>query len=209
MSLLIFRLLACALACPQCRAFLFLPSSQEFPFPLGFRFLPFFLIRDLALELLHLVLHGLSNFALGIGGRRQRRFIAKPLSHGPGFDANPLGDAVRLPMNIERDKAAVLLAQARAQYVVIEPGALPEMVAGVNIARYARETTNALGQRVYRRALIKSRFSTTECSKFSSPDDAQRYFLANDGPQKDPLNLDPDGDGFACRWSPDYYRQLN
>ena len=110
---------------------------------------------------------------------------------------------------IERDKAAVLLAQARAQYVVIEPGALPEMVAGVNIARYARETTNALGQRVYRRALIKSRFSTTECSKFSSPDDAQRYFLANDGPQKDPLNLDPDGDGFACRWSPDYYRQLN
>ncbi len=110
---------------------------------------------------------------------------------------------------IERDEAAVLLAQARAQYVVIEPGSLPEVVAGVNIALFARETTNALGEKVYRRAVIKNRFSATECSKFGSPDDAQRYFLANAGPQKDPLNLDPDGDGFACRWSPDYFRQLN
>ena len=109
---------------------------------------------------------------------------------------------------IERDKAAILLAAARAQYEIIEPGALPNIVAGVNIALYARETTNDIGEKLYRRPIIKSRFSVAECGKFATPDDAQRYFLANDGPEKDPLNLDPDGDGFACRWSPDFYRSL-
>ncbi|PCJ76287.1 MAG: hypothetical protein COA53_03290 [Rhodobacteraceae bacterium] len=109
---------------------------------------------------------------------------------------------------IERDKAGVLLEAARAQYVIIEPGALPNIVAGVNIGLYARETTNAVGEKIYRRAVIKSRFSAVECGKFSTSDDAQRYFLANDGPEKDPLNLDPDGDGFACSWSPDFYRSL-
>lgn len=109
---------------------------------------------------------------------------------------------------IERDKAAILLAAARAQYVIIEPGALPNIVSGVNIALYARETTNDVGEKLYRRPVIKSRFSAAECAKFETPDDAQRYFLANDGPEKDPLNLDPDGDGFACRWSPEFYRSL-
>ena len=109
---------------------------------------------------------------------------------------------------IERDKAAILLAAARAQYEIIEPGALPNIVAGVNIALYARETTNAVGEKLYRRPVIKNRFSSAECGKYATPDEAQRYFLANDGPEKDPLNLDPDGDGFACRWSPDFYRSL-
>lgn len=109
---------------------------------------------------------------------------------------------------IERDKAAILLAAARAQYEIIEPGALPNIVAGVNIALYARETTNDVGDKMYRRPIIKTRFSAAECGKFATPDDAQRYFLANDGPEKDPLNLDPDGDGFACRWSPEFYRSL-
>ncbi len=109
---------------------------------------------------------------------------------------------------IERDKAAILLDAARAQYVIIEPGALPNIVAGVNIALYARETTNDVGDKLYRRPVIKARFSAAECNKFETPDEAQRYFLANDGPEKDPLNLDPDGDGFACRWSPEFYRSL-
>lgn len=109
---------------------------------------------------------------------------------------------------VARNADAARLAQARAQLVIIEPGALPNIVAGVNIALYARETTNAVGQKLYNRPVIKTRFSKTECRKFRNPDDAQRYFLANDGPQKDPLNLDPDGDGFACKWSPENYRRL-
>ena len=110
---------------------------------------------------------------------------------------------------IERDKAAILLAAARAEYTIIEPGALPEIVAGVNIALYARETTNDVGERLYKRPLLRTRLSSVECGKFQTPDDAQRYFLANDGPARDPLNLDPDGDGFPCSWSPEFYRLLN
>lgn len=109
---------------------------------------------------------------------------------------------------IKRNAAAALLAEARAKYTIIEPGSLPDIVAGVNIAEYARTTTNKLREHLYRRPVIKDRFSRAECRKFTTPDDAQRYFLANGGPQKDPLNLDPDGDGFACSWSPEPFRML-
>jgi len=61
---------------------------------------------------------------------------------------------------------------------------------------------------VYRRPSIRRTSSASQCRKFSSADDAQRNFLANGGPQNDPLNLDPDGDGFACQWSPEAYRAL-
>ncbi len=108
----------------------------------------------------------------------------------------------------KRNAAAALLAEARAKYTIIEPGTLPKIVAGVNIAEYARSTTNKVGEKLYRRPVIKDRFSRAECRKFSTPDDAQRYFLANGGPEKDPLNLDPDGDGFACSWSPEPFRML-
>ncbi|HSF91751.1 MAG TPA: hypothetical protein VLA51_06060, partial [Paracoccaceae bacterium] len=109
---------------------------------------------------------------------------------------------------IERDEAAQLLAEARENLVIIEPGQAPELIANVNIALFARETTNALGEKAYKRPLIKTRFSFAECDKFDTLDNAQRYFLANGGPEEDPLNLDPDGDGFACDWSPEFYRRL-
>ncbi len=109
---------------------------------------------------------------------------------------------------IDRNEAARVLEEARANRVVIEPGTLPAAVSGVNIAAYARQTTHAVGERQHRRPVIKSRFSATECRKFSSSDAAQRNFMANGGPVEDPLNLDPDGDGFACAWTPDRYRQL-
>ena len=107
-----------------------------------------------------------------------------------------------------RKKDAAALAAAAAQRVVIQPGQMPEVIANVNIITYARETTNAVGQRVYRRPTIRRLNSASQCAKFNNADDAQRNFLANGGPQDDPLNLDPDGDGFACRWSPEAYRAL-
>lgn len=107
---------------------------------------------------------------------------------------------------VDRNEAARVLAEARANRVIIEPGQLPTAVADVNIAAFARETTNLVGERQHRRPVIRTRSS--ECRKFSAADDAQRYFLANGGPQEDPLNLDGDGDGFACSWDPTIYRQL-
>jgi len=107
-----------------------------------------------------------------------------------------------------RTADAEALAAAAAQRVVIQPGQMPDVVAGVNIITYARETTNAVGERQFRRPNIRRTVSASQCRKFNSADDAQRNFLANGGPQDDPLNLDPDGDGFACRWSPESYRAL-
>lgn len=107
-----------------------------------------------------------------------------------------------------RTADAEALASAAAQRVVIQPGQMPEVVSGVNIITFARETTNAVGERQYRRPSIRRTSTASQCRKFSSADNAQRNFLANGGPQDDPLNLDPDGDGFACRWSPEAYRAL-
>lgn len=107
-----------------------------------------------------------------------------------------------------READAAALAAAAAQRVVIQPGEMPDVLSGVNIITYARETTNAVGERTYRRPSIRRSISASQCSKFASADDAQRNFLANGGPLDDPLNLDPDGDGFACRWSPEAYRAL-
>lgn len=99
------------------------------------------------------------------------------------------------------------LEQDRAQLVIVQPGALPDKVDGVNIALYAQQSTNPVGNRIYRRSGGLSIGSS--CSRFKNPDDAQRAFLAGGGPEADKYGLDPDGDGFACSWDPTPYRQLN
>ncbi len=109
---------------------------------------------------------------------------------------------------ILRNADAAALAAAAAQRVVIAPGEMPDVIAGVNIIAYARSTTNVVGNRIIRRPAIRRTNNRAQCAKFDTQDNAQRNFLANGGPQEDPLNLDPDGDGFACRWSPDPYRAL-
>lgn len=110
---------------------------------------------------------------------------------------------------IAREADAAAIQAAAAQRVVIAPGQMPDVIAGVNIIAYARSTTNSVGQRIIRRPNIRRTSSRSQCAKFDTVDNAQRNFLANGGPEEDPLNLDPDGDGFACRWSPDAYRALN
>jgi hypothetical protein len=40
------------------------------------------------------------------------------------------------------------------------------------------------------------------CAQFRSHDEAQEAFLAAGGPERDRLNIDPDGDGYACGWDP-------
>ncbi|SOC18937.1 hypothetical protein [Rhodobacter maris] len=74
--------------------------------------------------------------------------------------------------------------------------------AGPNLAAYALAATNAPGQQVYKRGGIKLSNSARACGKFISPDLAQMEFLRRGGPERDPANLDPDGDGFACGWDP-------
>ena len=96
----------------------------------------------------------------------------------------------------------------KQQYVVVQPGALPErpVNAGPNIAAYALGTTNALGVQMYKRPPFYLTNPEKACAKFASPDLAQQAFLAAGGPERDGKALDPDGDGFACAWDPRPFR---
>lgn len=114
--------------------------------------------------------------------------------------------AVSSRESIESDKARI--AANRAQYVVIQPGALPVRPGdtGPNIAEYAIATNNPVGVALYNRPSIYLVNVKTACLKFTSSDLAQQAFLAAGGPNKDPKGLDPDGDGFACDWDPRPFR---
>lgn len=110
---------------------------------------------------------------------------------------------------VQREAAARRLEAARAQRVEIAPEALPQQNNNANVVKFARATTHPVGKRLYRRNPLISRSQSRQtCRRFDSPDDAQRQFLARGGPEQDPFNLDPDGDGFACQFDPEIYRKL-
>jgi hypothetical protein len=73
---------------------------------------------------------------------------------------------------------------------------------GPNLAAYALSVSNRPGESVYKRGGLRVTSSAKACAKYVSADQAQIAFLASGGPQRDKLNLDPDGDGFACNWDP-------
>lgn len=73
---------------------------------------------------------------------------------------------------------------------------------------FALTTTNGPGERRYSRLPILGGLRARRaCAAYASPDAAQTAFLEAGGPERDPQGLDPDGDGFACDWSPEPYRR--
>lgn len=111
-------------------------------------------------------------------------------------------------VSIEDDKE-ILKAQ-KEKFKVIEPTALPSRTGKTtNVVEYALKTKNKVGEKLYSRLnpLGKS-LSKRACRNYRLPDDAQAAFLEAGGPKTDRKNLDPDGDGFACDWSPEVYRSL-
>ena len=133
---------------------------------------------------------------------------APPQRNNPGLSNEQDFEAVAEERGIEGD--AERLAEARAQYQVVTPAPLPERAArqGMTTVEFALATEHAVGQQVYRR----SPFSTEaraerNCVRYPTPDRAQAAFLAEGGPQRDRLGLDPDGDGFVCGWSPAPFRR--
>lgn len=118
-------------------------------------------------------------------------------------------DAVSSRESIESDRER--LAQQRANYQVIEPTALPTREGGgINVVEYALSTTNAVGQAIYRRSNpLRNSVFLRNCTKYPSSDQAQEAFLKAGGPKRDRLNIDPDGDGFACYWDPTPFRNVS
>lgn len=115
--------------------------------------------------------------------------------------------AVSEHLSIEDDKER--LSQLQEQYKVIEAKPVPERAAAApNIVEYALRNLNQKGVKKYRRSPFQSeRKHITNCARYASSDKAQEDFLARGGPEKDPKQLDPDGDGFACMWDPAPFRK--
>ncbi len=90
---------------------------------------------------------------------------------------------------------------------VVTAGSVP-MTAGTaasatpNLAAYALSVGHGPGQEVYTRGGFHLTSTERACAKYVSADRAQTAFLEKGGPEADKLNLDPDGDGFACGWDP-------
>ncbi len=132
----------------------------------------------------------------------------------PNVEGTPLDDdhlnLNEYTLEQQRIDAAIAereLAAAREQLVIVTPGETVPEVRGVNVALFANQTTHAVGEKRYSRSINPFR-SRGRCARYASADAAQRAFLAEGGPERDPLNLDPDGDGFACGWDPEPYRRL-
>lgn len=108
---------------------------------------------------------------------------------------------------IESD--AERLKAQREQFQIVAPTALPTRGGNtVNVAEYALATTHNVGEKKYRRSPLGRLASKQACARYRVLDEAQEAFLKAGGPKRDPKSLDPDGDGFACAWSPDRYRKL-
>lgn len=111
--------------------------------------------------------------------------------------------------NIEKAQAKRALMEAREKRIVILSDLEQDLSLNseINVAVYARQTTNLIGERIFNRLKVKNK-KTNPCLRFNSADDAQRFFLSKNGPIKDFWNLDQDGDGFACSWNPEQYRKI-
>ena len=111
--------------------------------------------------------------------------------------------------NIDKEKAAKKLEDAKNERIEIEVDNSTNYSAYVNVAKFARDTTHKKGEKIYTRSSFSIYNNWNECSKFKTQDDAQREFIKDGGPYNDKFNLDPDGDGFACKWDPEIYRELS
>ncbi|MCX7559079.1 hypothetical protein OS190_05820 [Sulfitobacter sp. F26204] len=130
-----------------------------------------------------------------------------PVLNAAGISNENNFDAVSGQRSIDADAAR--LASNRSQYQVIQPEALPDRTnSGPNVVAYALQTTHQRGVQKYRRTgFNKQAKYERACAEFATDDEAQIEFLSRGGPEKDRKGMDPDGDGFACRWDPTPYRR--
>lgn len=114
------------------------------------------------------------------------------------FTPRPFGTSVPDQL-VERDFVPMVQV---SDMELTQPGGVP------NLFTYALSSRHAVGQQQFNRTSpFRWRRSEAACAAFGSQDLAQEAFLAAGGPERDPNHLDPDGDGFACRWDPTPFRQ--
>ena len=92
--------------------------------------------------------------------------------------------------------------------VIYDPIEHPEKVGQSDVVSFALNTKHTPGTVLFRRntAFFNRTKYLERCDAYIDSEAAQQAFLDAGGPEKDDLNLDPDGDGFACSWNPVKYR---
>lgn len=116
--------------------------------------------------------------------------------------------AVSARETIESDKARI--EANRAQYQQIAATALPERAAGEQVSSvvaFALSAPNRLGEQIYDRRAVDPAKHEAACIGFPTDEAAQEAFLKAGGPKRDSKKLDPDGDGFACKFDPTPFQQ--
>lgn len=134
---------------------------------------------------------------------------APRIINSPDISVENSFDAVSSRRSIQDDAARVAAQREQYQVAAVEPLPSRNGSAGPNIVEYALRTKHAPGTPLYRRGGLMSSQSKHErnCAAYSGPDIAQIDFLSKGGPERDRMQLDPDGDGFACSWDPRPFRR--
>jgi hypothetical protein len=130
---------------------------------------------------------------------------SEPLSDGSISNSQDF-QAVKANESIASDAAKI--QGLKENYTIVEPGAAPVRGSDINLAKYALAQSNPVGQKAYTRYSVGSGRAQRKCARYISADEAQQAFLKSGGPQKDRNGIDPDGDGYACNWSPATYRSM-
>jgi hypothetical protein len=133
--------------------------------------------------------------------------LPAPVTGTAGISDEQDFNAVSARETIESDKARI--EANKSQYVQIQPGALPERPgeAVSPVVAYVLNAPNGLGQSMYNRRSVDPDAHAAACQRFPTEEAAQEAFLKAGGPERDPKKLDPDGDGYACRFDPTPFRQ--
>jgi hypothetical protein len=131
---------------------------------------------------------------------------AAPTTDNPDLSDEQDFQAVSSRQTIQSD--AERRAAQSAQYQVIAPTAVPTRPRSSSQTpiEFAVATSHPIGPKVYRRSPFGAGKSAAACRKYTSGEAAQDAFLKAGGPKRDKFGLDPDGDGYACRWDPSVYR---
>ena len=117
-------------------------------------------------------------------------------------------EAVSVRETIESDARRRQNQQRRL--VVFQPSELPAKPGEASVAQFALSVSHDPGTKVYPRlgALFGIRSHKERCAAYPDDEAAQLAFLDAGGPSSDTLGVDPDGDGFACGWTPSIYRSM-
>lgn len=115
-------------------------------------------------------------------------------------------EAILQERSREGDQEALKILRER--YEIVTPQDLPTRKTEANVVAYALASTNPVGEKVFSRNPLDRLSAKSRCRRYASQDEAQAVFLDAGGPEQDTLGLDPDGDGYACEWTPEAYKTL-